>query len=402
VTPRETSGDQPDLVVTRLAVSTDVHPVSAAASIVTRPDIDRTRRVTADPQRTRLPERNLDILRATAVLCVLADHTMGSWDSSLGPLLSNWTLGRLGVLFFFVHTALVLMSSLERQGTARPHWIRSFYIRRTFRIYPLAIASVVIYVVFSLPYSVSILGVSGPAAPLNVVTVATNLTLTQNLTGSPNIVGQLWSLPLEVQMYLLLPLCFLIARRSATAVAGLVGALVVLGVIVHWSGVRGVWRLSVFEFGPCFAGGVLAYHLARRRIRRRAPAWMWPLAILVAGALFVALSATSAEPYRGWLPCLFLGACIPFFSDTAESAVTRAAHRICDVSYGLYLLHVVALWIAFVALRRTPLLVEWTAYAALIVAMPYAAFRFLEKPCMRLGTAIVGGHTSKAAEVGAP
>ncbi len=333
---------------------------------------------------------------------MLADHTMGAWDRSLAPALDNWTLGRMGVLFFFVHTALVLMSSLERQGTARPHWIRSFYIRRAFRIYPLAIASVAIYVVFALPSSISILGVSGPAVPLNAVTLATNLTLTQNLTGSPNIVGQLWSLPLEVQMYLLLPLCFLIARRSAMAMAGLVGALVVMGLVVHWSGIPGIWRLSMFEFGPCFAGGVLAYHVARRGKGPRAPAWMWPLTILAAGALFVASGATSAEPYRGWLPCLFLGAAIPFFRDAADSAITRAAHRICDVSYGLYLLHVVVQWIAFVALRRTPLLVEWTAYAALIVALPYAAYRFLEKPCIRLGTAIVGGRTSKAAQVGAP
>ena len=327
---------------------------------------------------------------------------MGAWAKSLAPLLGNWTLGRMGVLFFFVHTALVLMSSLERQGTARPHWVRSFYIRRAFRIYPLAIASVVLYVVFSFPSSVSILGVSGPAVPLDAVTLVTNLTLTQNLTGSPNIVGQLWSLPLEVQMYLLLPLCFLIARQSAMAMAALVGALVAMGLMVHWSGIPGVWRLSMFEFGPCFAGGVLAYHLARRGIRRRAAAWMWPLAILAAGALFVASDATSAEQYRGWLPCLLLGACIPFFKDAADSVVTRAAHRICDVSYGLYLLHVVVLWIAFVALRQTPLLVEWTAYAALIAALPYAAYRFLEKPCIRLGTAIVGGRASKAAEVGAP
>ena len=38
---------------------------------------------------------------------------------------------------FFVHTALVLMWSLDR----RPH-ILDFYIRRIFRIYPLAIFAV--------------------------------------------------------------------------------------------------------------------------------------------------------------------------------------------------------------------------------------------------------------------
>jgi peptidoglycan/LPS O-acetylase OafA/YrhL len=353
-------------------------------------------------QRTPLPERNLDILRAVAVLCVLGDHTMSARRTSLAPLIDDWTLGRMGVLFFFVHTALVLMSSLERQGTTKHHWVRAFYIRRAFRIYPLAIASVLIYAVFSLPASAPIMGVSGPSAPLNAVTLAANLTLTQNLTGSENILAQLWSLPLEVQMYALLPLCFLVARRGAVAMAAMVGAFIAMGAIVHWGGIRGSWRLSMFEFGPCFMGGVLAYHVARRKMRRRAPAWLWPFAIVGAAALLVASRATATEPYRGWLPCLLLGACIPLFNDAAESVVTRAAHKICEVSYGLYLLHVVALVISFVVLRRTPLLVSWTAYAVLLAALPYIAFRFLEKPCIRLGAAVVGARTPKVTEVGAP
>jgi peptidoglycan/LPS O-acetylase OafA/YrhL len=355
-----------------------------------------------DAQRTRLPERNLDILRAVAVTCVLADHTMSAWGTSLAPLIDDWTLGRMGVLFFFVHTALVLMSSLERQGTGRHHWIRIFYIRRAFRIYPLAIVSVLIYALFSLPASVPILGVPGPSVVLNPVTLAANLTLTQNITGSENILGQLWSLPLEVQMYALLPFCFLIAKRGAIAMGAMVGAFIAMGALVHWGGIRGVWRFSMFEFGPCFAGGVLAYHVARRRLRRQAPAWMWPLAIAGAAALLVASNANAADPYRGWLPCLFLGACIPLFKDAADSRVTRAAHRICDVSYGIYLLHGVVILVAFVVLRRAPLLAEWTAYAILLVVLPYASFRFLEKPCSRLGAALVGGRKPKTIDVGAP
>ena len=60
---------------------------------------------------------NLDLLRAIAVLLVLAQH-VGSkmhiehiaWAPTRCPL------GLFGVLLFFVHTSLVLMYSMERSG----------------------------------------------------------------------------------------------------------------------------------------------------------------------------------------------------------------------------------------------------------------------------------------------
>jgi hypothetical protein len=60
--------------------------------------------------------RNLDVLRALAVLCVVADHCVEIGQSELP---SARLLGRFGVLIFFVHTALVLLLSLQRYGESR-------------------------------------------------------------------------------------------------------------------------------------------------------------------------------------------------------------------------------------------------------------------------------------------
>ena len=79
-----------------------------------------------------LPERNLDVLRAVAVLCVFVDHLADPFTNTVGPF-SAWELGRLGVLMFFVHTSTVLMASLSRlQQGGRSGWAlaKTFYVRR--------------------------------------------------------------------------------------------------------------------------------------------------------------------------------------------------------------------------------------------------------------------------------
>ena len=79
---------------------------------------------------------NLDLLRASAVLLVFFSHV----PYALG-VKSGWdfdSIGHYGVMMFFIHTSLVLsmsMARLEKQGN---RMVRSFYIRRAFRIYPSA------------------------------------------------------------------------------------------------------------------------------------------------------------------------------------------------------------------------------------------------------------------------
>src|SRR5512147_3059239 len=86
---------------------------------------------------------NLNLLRAVAVLAVFIAHSLTLRIDS--PRL--WNLGHLGVLLFFVHTSLVLMLSLQRQdrGGADRRGLR-FMVRRAFRIYPLSMAAVLLYV----------------------------------------------------------------------------------------------------------------------------------------------------------------------------------------------------------------------------------------------------------------
>src|SRR6266700_312428 len=62
---------------------------------------------------------NLDLLRSAAVLLVFGVHYYDIRNGGLEKWSLPWHLGQLGVLIFFVHTALVLMWSLERSDQAK-------------------------------------------------------------------------------------------------------------------------------------------------------------------------------------------------------------------------------------------------------------------------------------------
>ena len=350
---------------------------------------------------TKLPERNLDVLRAIAVLCVLADHVIIS-ATAPGNVAWGW-MGRVGVLIFFVHTALVLMGSIERSGDTRDGWPLRFYVRRAFRIYPLAIAVILFAVALRIPAHTPHVGLVARFFPPDAVTFFSNLLLVQNLTRSRDIIGVLWTLPIEVQMYLALPFCYLVARRSVVGVAGLLALGAIAGMAwVAESHVPGLWRLTMLIFVPCFLGGVLAYSLLRHRVVPRISGGLFFLLVAILLAGFFAARSHYEAPLPQWAFCLALGLLIPLGREIARSPISRAAHVVAKYSYGIYLLHLPMLWVALVACRAAPVALQWLIFAVLMVAAPWIAFQLIERPGIRLGQRLVQQPMPAATPVGAP
>src|SRR5512141_1244622 len=94
---------------------------------------------------------NLDFLRALAVLFVFVDHLLLTHGIQRILFFSPADLGRVGVYFFFVHTSLVLLMSLERTRLTGIRKVMHFYFRRMFRIYPLAIFFVLLVSLCTVP-----------------------------------------------------------------------------------------------------------------------------------------------------------------------------------------------------------------------------------------------------------
>ena len=340
--------------------------------------------------RTALPERNLDTLRAFAVLCVLANHLIMVAPFGSAVILGYW-LGRAGVLAFFVHTSLVLMSSLERHANEGQD-VAAFYIRRAFRIYPLAIVAILLVFAMHMPSKVPVHGVVTRYLTPRVPQLLANLALVQNLTASRNVLVVLWTLPIELQMYVVLPLCYLVAKRGPLTVASLLAVGVGVGNLWVANIVPGLWRLDTLFYAPCFLSGVLAYALLRRQ-RRPAPlpSWIWlaqlPITLIVCSFFAIQRDTDLWESKRWmqWSFCLVLGLSIPLVREMNASGFARGAKKIAKYSYGVYLFHVPALWIGFVVLGSATALVRWVASAVLVVALPLIAYHVVEEPGILLG-----------------
>ena len=337
----------------------------------------------------RLPERNLDILRSVAVGCVVLDHAAGLWGDRF-PRVPLGTIGHMGVALFFVHTSLVLMASLARleQGGVPFQTVAArFYVRRAFRIYPLAIAAIIAVGLLQLPDHAGHL--SNP--PASVVPTArewaANLALIQNQFRDMRLmISVLWTLPVELQMYLLLPLLYLVAKRGPTAVAVALAVAVPVAVVPTLDAIPGAWRLQALRFAPCFVSGVLAYAWCTEgSARRRWTARTGIVACIVLIAVFALVRPSYDFAPRWWAMAVPLALLLPRLPDVPESALTRVAASIARYSYGIYLLHVPLLVLWFVLAPGIPRWMGAMGFSASLAAGCWLSYRFIEAPGIALG-----------------
>jgi peptidoglycan/LPS O-acetylase OafA/YrhL len=326
---------------------------------------------------------NLDALRALAVLLVLADHVLETVVAGAGTFDPfDRYLGRLGVLLFFVHTCLVLMYSLERDGGTGWRLARAFYIRRAFRLYPLAIVCVV---------AVVLIGV--PVRPWDefrfpeTFDLVSNLALTMNLTGSPDVLAPLWTLPVELQMYVLLPGIFLLVARDSSGDPAPITVLYLLSLGAAFVLPALSPRLSVFACGPAFMAGVVAY-VWGQRATVRFPGWAWLPFLAAVVVLYVAVEELTPGVHHLELAAaitLVVGLAIPMFAQSSAGVLNRVTRTIARYSYGIYLFNLIALWAAYCALPIESAALKAATALGLLVVLSVAGYHLVEAPMMKWG-----------------
>ena len=316
-------------------------------------------------------------------------HAIRTFGVYGGESTGIWALARFGVLIFFVHTSFVLMKSLSRMNLPDKSLFLAFYIRRAFRIYPLSMLCVLVVCAARIPINAW----GSRIIPFSWPSLLSNLALTQNLTYHWAVSGPLWSLPYEIQMYVILPLIFVMSRRwRSVAFAGMLWAGFVAAAFIQ---PRISDRLDLAQFAPCFMGGILAFQLSNRLKRGFMPGFLWPVFIAAVVSVFVIVDHSR----RGWVECLLLGAAIPCFAEIQCRWWRLAAHLIAKYSYGIYLSHMPLLWVAFARLRGLPMAAKVAFVTCGVFLCPVALYHLVERPAIGAGIRISRKLTGGVAHI---
>ncbi|WAX79399.1 acyltransferase family protein [Streptomyces sp. KMM 9044] len=179
----------------------------------------------------------LDALRGIAALVVVFDHSSYSFMAEFRrELMLEFNTSRYGIMVFFLVSGYIIPASLERRGS-----IRTFWIGRIFRIYPLwaAVAGAVLTA-----HLFGIAEIRDFGGESTAAVVVAHVTLFQELLGTPNLLLILWTLSYEMAFYLLVVALFSVRlhQQSATfavALAALAAISVAAGAALPVSALSG-------------------------------------------------------------------------------------------------------------------------------------------------------------------
>lgn len=336
----------------------------------------------------------LDGLRGISILAVIWHHTGGH----LGGILAK---GHLGVALFFAISGLLITTLLlreqDRTGTIS---LRGFYIRRTLRIFPLYYAVIALYVLL-----VAGLERRTPAGADFFTNLPAYLTYTSNWfvdlsSGNRVIFYFAWSLATEEQFYLLWPSVVRYAR--AWYLPPLVmTALLLLGESGRWAVEAGLLsprpllvKVITSVATPICLGCLAAYLLHRPagfRVawRLAGQPWSAPLAAALL-LLTLAVDATPMALVALAMTCLVVACSIRPDHPLRHLLENRAIRYVGTISYGMYLVHMLALNAARRLVPGAGVLAHFAVAALLTILMASISYRWFERPILALKDRLTG------------
>jgi peptidoglycan/LPS O-acetylase OafA/YrhL len=346
--------------------------------------------------------KELDGLRALAILLVVAWHYIGIVGGPGSSLWRVFIFGRTGVDLFFVLSGY-LITRILLANTESPSYFSAFYGRRSFRILPIYFVMLAIYLIGrQLGGSAPVL-FGGPLPWWSYVIGLQNVWMAIEQSYGAAWLAGTWSLAIEEQFYLIFPLVvyyassrslqrFLIALLVLCPVGRLIAYslgddlgyyvlmplradILAIGALIAWlefsdsisAHVRRIFQI-VFWSSVCFFP-VFAWVIENSTFNMAA----WGHSYLVAlygSTVFMVLDRKGA-PQLAFLR-------------------SRPAAFFARISYALYLTHTYVLILVFLAAKSSATVTTWYGAALTILAFAIsiliciASYRFIEGPLIRM------------------
>lgn len=340
----------------------------------------------------------IDAIRGWAILAVIALHVATATPPAafLMPIAHE---GGRGVQLFFIASALTLaMSHYQRIG--EPRQLGSYFIRRLFRIVPLYYSAAIFWICWSN---------AGLPASGNVDTSSVAITSTFLFANGfhPTLINSIvpggWSVVVEMNFYLLLPIvfCYVTDLRSAIKMGlgnGAVGlAAGIAGYYLapyFWQGndlvdARGLYAAFWLPISlPAFMAGLVVYFVYRDN------AWPWASSKKALGAacLTMLVLCYAPVPLKNilFIPPLSVFV-LALLKEAPKLFVNRFTEYIGKISFSAYFVHfgMIELAVAYVPgefqkfAYLLPLTIAMTVIGSLLT------YNGIEEPGRRIGRRVI-------------
>jgi len=285
-------------------------------------------------------DNNFNLIRVMAAFAVLISHSFGF---VIGPEAEplrylGTTLGTVGVDIFFVTSGFLVTGSLLSKKSAI-----EFLWARTLRIYP-ALVVMVFLTVFGLGIFFTTLPLDAYLAKKEtyMFLLKNSIMLTDVQYTLPGVFefnrvpkavnGSLWSMPIEIRMYLILVALWIGARVALATqlkvLEGLILLLTGIATVAYLPGHFPLGRESHFSelFFMFFVGA--SYYVLKRHITLS-----WPAFLLC----IVCVVLSSLEMRTFFIVYNLALAYMLFFVAYVPSGGLRSYNRVGDYSYGVYI-----------------------------------------------------------------
>jgi peptidoglycan/LPS O-acetylase OafA/YrhL len=366
--------------------------MKSASAAVVAPDLNNG----SERARGRFYQPELDALRLFAFTSVLVHHGAGR----LGAFMLFRKSGAFGLSLFFLLSAYLITQLLlrEREQWGKIH-LKSFYVRRILRIWPLYYATL---------FASYLLGLFMPHVfAINRTAFAGFAVFIVNWlprTGAVGVFGAMWSISIEEQFYLVWPMVVK-WRGRASVIAVSVLVIVICPVTLALFTSRGwmLWYDTFVEFLFFGTGGLLALIVGRSTFRLRP---IFRFLLFGAGIASWLVAAGFGGIGTDRIPGLTLARlCVGYGADAVGCVaiflaflgltnIPRPVVYLGKISFGLYVFHLatIKLAVALVSSRFpfTEPLAFWKIAVVdglgfiFAVALAALSYRFLEMPFLQI------------------